>query len=71
MSILAPSISFFGDGDRVKTLYLAVLTREPTADESQALASYLQSKSNETARHRAYGEILWALLNSPEFVLCR
>ncbi len=62
---------FFSDTDRVKTLYLAVLTREPTSDETTALASYLSSKPDELSRRRALGEILWALLNSPEFVLCR
>ncbi|MFK8112426.1 MAG: DUF1549 domain-containing protein [Rubripirellula sp.] len=62
---------FFNDNDRIKTLYLAVLTREPSAEESEAMVAYLDSKSEDTARNRAYGEILWALLNSPEFVLCR
>ncbi len=62
---------FFNRNDRITTLYLAVLTREPTYDEMQALAEYLDSKPNDDARDRAYGEILWALLNSPEFVLCR
>jgi hypothetical protein len=62
---------FFNDEDRIKTLYLAVLTRNPTEDESEALADYLSSKSDLEAQQRAYGEILWALLNSPEFVLCR
>lgn len=62
---------FFNDSDRIKTLYLAVLTREPSGEESEALAEYLNSKPAGSERVRAYGEILWALLNSPEFVLCR
>lgn len=62
---------FFNDSDRIKTLYLAVLTREPSGEESKALADYLDSKPQGGDRQRAYGEILWALLNSPEFVLCR
>lgn len=62
---------FFKQSDRIETLYLAVLTRNPTSDESAALTEYVESKTNEEARQRAYGEILWALLNSPEFVLCR
>ncbi len=62
---------FFNDSDRIKTLYLAVLTREPSGEESKALADYLESKPQGGDRQRAYGEILWALLNSPEFVLCR
>ncbi len=62
---------FFGHSDRIETLYLAVLTREPTSDEKAALSEYLDTKATEPARDRAYGEILWTLLNSPEFVLCR
>ncbi|TWU11059.1 DUF1553 domain-containing protein [Allorhodopirellula heiligendammensis] len=62
---------FFNQQDRIKTLYLAVLTREPSAAELSSLSDYLETQSTETAREHAYGEILWALLNSPEFVLCR
>lgn len=62
---------FFNDSDRIKTLYLAVLTRNPSDEEAEALKQYLDSKNEDSARQRAYGEILWALLNSPEFVLCR
>ncbi len=61
---------FFNEQDRIETLYLAVLTREPTHEETSALTNYLKAKSSDTTQH-AYGEILWALLNSPEFVLCR
>ncbi len=62
---------FFNDADRIKTLYLAVLTRQPTEDETEALAQFLDSKKRDGEQNRGYGEILWALLNSPEFVLCR
>ena len=62
---------FFNDNDRVKTLYLAVLTREPTEDEFSAIGKYLDSKPDNDDRKKAYGEVLWVLLNSPEFVLCR
>lgn len=62
---------FFSDSDRIETLYLAVLTRQPTDEEADALAAYVAGKPTEAAQRRAHGEILWALLNSPEFVLCR
>ena len=62
---------FFDEEKRIETLYLAVLTREPSEDEKNSLSEYLNSKSDETQRRKAFGEILWALLNSPEFVLCR
>jgi hypothetical protein len=51
----------------VEALFLATLSRRPTAAESQRLEKYLQdNKGNPT---RAYGDILWALLNSSEFTL--
>lgn len=62
---------FFGDHDRIETLYLAVLTRQPTAEEADTLSAYIAEKPTEAAQRRAFGEVLWALLNSPEFVLCR
>ncbi len=62
---------FFDDNDRIKTLYLAVLTREPSSEEAEALKAFVDARSDQPARVRAYGEILWALLNSPEFMLCR
>ena len=62
---------FFDEGQRIETLYLAVLTREPSDAEKDSLSQYLDSKPDDTQRRKAFGEILWALLNSPEFVLCR
>ena len=62
---------FFNDRDRIKTLYMAVLTRPPSRDESEWLETFVASKKDDSDRTSAYGEILWALLNSPEFVLCR
>ncbi|MCA9135460.1 MAG: DUF1553 domain-containing protein [Planctomycetales bacterium] len=62
---------FFDEGTRIETLYLAVLTREPSEAEKKSLTEYLENKPDDTKRRKAFGEILWALLNSPEFVLCR
>lgn len=62
---------FFDQAGRIETLYLAVLTRAPSAREKQALSAYLDRQESEVMRQRAFGEVLWALLNSPEFVLCR
>ena len=62
---------FFDKDKRIETLYLAVLTRKPTESETETLAKYLDEKPDDDARKKGFGEILWALLNSPEFVLCR
>ncbi|TWT42775.1 DUF1549 domain-containing protein [Botrimarina hoheduenensis] len=48
----------------IQELYFTVLTRKPTAEESQRLVAYLES----SARWQpAYEDILWALLNTAEF----
>jgi hypothetical protein len=46
-------------------LYLAVLTRKPTADETATVKSYLSKLPNKKAE--ALGKLVWALLASTEF----
>jgi hypothetical protein len=48
----------------VEKLYLAALSRRPTAEESNRLTSYIQTNGD-----KAHGDILWALLNTSEFTL--
>ena len=50
----------------VEELYLAVYCRFPTAEERQAAATRVASSGDE--RRRAVDDLLWALLNTPEFV---
>lgn len=57
--------------DRIDTLCMATLSRHPTEEESDAFVAYIQKYASGDERRRAHGEILWALVNSPEFVLCR
>jgi hypothetical protein len=47
-------------------LYLTVLSRRPTAEESARLTAYA---ARAESRESAYGDVLWALLNSSEFTL--
>lgn len=61
---------YLDKASRLEMLYLAVLTRQPSDSEKAALLEFL-SERDESQLHRGYGEILWALINSPEFVLCR
>lgn len=51
----------------VERLYLRVLARRPTADESKLMLKYLEQPIAE--RQQLYAEIVWALLNSSEFSL--
>ncbi|XZE19593.1 DUF1553 domain-containing protein [Pirellulaceae bacterium SH449] len=62
---------FLDEDARLDSLFLSVLTRLPTEAERSALTTYLLDFDNDSSKRRAYGEVLWALLNSPEFVLCR
>lgn len=52
--------------DAIERIYLSALSRRPTAIETQRLAAYV-NRPGATARV-AYGDILWALLNSSEFM---
>ncbi len=51
--------------ERVKAMYLAVLTREPTASELTNMTQYITDENGTTA---AYEDLMWALLNSAEFL---
>ena len=62
---------FMSASDRIETLCLATLSRHPTEEESIAFMNYVNKYVSADEKRRAHGEILWALVNSPEFVLCR
>jgi Protein of unknown function (DUF1549)/Protein of unknown function (DUF1553) len=59
---------FFTDDERLRTLFLAVLSRQPTAEELQLGTDQLARRSA-SDRSVAFSDILWALLNSAEFAL--
>jgi hypothetical protein len=64
----AVSAPFFTDDDRVRTLFLATLVREPEPEELATCRAQL-AKYSPSDRHRAFSDILWALLNCAEFAL--
>jgi hypothetical protein len=51
----------------VEQIYLRVLSRRPSAEESKLMVKYLEQPGAE--RQQLYAEIVWALLNSSEFSL--
>jgi hypothetical protein len=53
--------------EAIEKLYLATLSRRPTAEEKKDLTVYVERVGANTA----YGDILWAVLNSSEFTLVR
>ncbi len=51
--------------EKVRELYLRALAREPNADESFRSINYIESKS---ASREAYEDLVWAVVNSKEFL---
>ncbi len=50
----------------VEHLYLAILSRRPTAEELQGRLTYIRRQAD---ARTAYGDLTWALLNCSEFTL--
>jgi Tfp pilus assembly protein PilO len=57
------------DEDRLETLFLATLTRRPSDRERDVLLASVTADGAD--RGTVFADIMWALLNSPEFVLSR
>jgi hypothetical protein len=54
------------DAEIVDELYLATLSRSPTADERDRILDHLRGKAD---RKAAMTDVLWALINTREFIL--
>jgi hypothetical protein len=62
---------FLKETAKLDTLFLAAYSRLPRADERDRLLKIVRAKPDEhEAQRQAYANIFWALLNSPEFILC-
>jgi hypothetical protein len=61
---------FLKDTEKLDTLFLAAYSRLPRATERERLLKVVRANPDADARKQAYSNIFWALLNSPEFVLC-
>lgn len=60
---------FFTNDQRVEVLYLATLSRFPTADESSILTQYISENATGEELREGLSDTLWALLNSAEFTM--
>ncbi|HVU89934.1 MAG TPA: DUF1549 domain-containing protein [Pirellulales bacterium] len=54
-----------GDEDKVRELYLCVYAREPASDELAIATGHIAKNEN---KQQAYEDILWALVNTKEFL---
>jgi hypothetical protein len=59
---------FLKDAEKLDTLFLAAYSRFPRPDERDRFLKIVRAKPD--ALGQTYANIFWALLNSPEFVLC-
>jgi hypothetical protein len=64
---------FLKPAQRIETLYLAALSRKPTAKELDRAEKFLvdavKNSKSADANNDALADLFWALLNSPEFIL--
>lgn len=54
---------------KLSTLFLATLSRKPSAAEQQRFVEYIESGGATGDRSTAVGDVFWVLLNSSEFLL--
>jgi hypothetical protein len=70
-ALLLGAIAQFPEFDtrqRIETMYLATVQRQPTDEEVQRLEKYLADGGPRHNAEHAMGDVFWALLNSSEFV---
>ena len=59
----------FTNKQRLEMIFLAAVTRRPTANEAERFLAYVEQGGVENDSMKALGDMLWALLNSAEFTL--
>ncbi len=59
----------FGTAERIEAIYLAALTRVPTAKELERFVKYVDDGGPRKSSREALADVFWALLNSSEFIV--
>lgn len=67
--LIALEAPFFSNEKRVEVLFLSTLSRRPSEEEREHFVAYVQSGGPTKDSRQALSDVLWALLNSAEFVL--
>jgi hypothetical protein len=57
------------DDEKLETLFLAALSRRPTAAEKEQFGAYISSGGTSQNSQEAMADVFWVLLNSSEFLL--
>jgi hypothetical protein len=60
---------FLDAKSKVETLYMATLSRPPQADEMAKMTAYLEKGGPSGDGKKAIADVMWALLNSGEFIV--
>ena len=55
-------------GKKVEALFLASVTRQPTEEERERYASYIDRGGPSGDKKKAVADVFWVLLNSTEFL---
>jgi hypothetical protein len=61
---------FFDDAQRIETLFLATLSRLPTAAESEQVDQLFKNANSSQQYRAALADVLWVLLNTAECAVC-
>ena len=64
--LLALDAPLFADAERLETMFLATVTRLPSANERDLFMKHVGTRSPRE-KGKAWGDVLWALLNTAEF----
>ncbi|MBL9154253.1 MAG: DUF1549 domain-containing protein [Verrucomicrobiales bacterium] len=71
-SFLLKEVAAAGRGDRVEQLFLAILSRRPSASEKSAATAGMRPERSEDDKEKAaikgLGNVVWALVNTREFM---
>ena len=52
--------------ERIRDLYLVAFSRVPTEDEQTVAVTYIRDRKDQS--QKAFEDVLWALMNTKEFV---
>ncbi|WP_425614872.1 DUF1549 domain-containing protein [Anatilimnocola sp. NA78] len=64
--LLALDAPLFDEGEKLEAMFLATVTRLPTADERTLFLKHVASRSP-GEKNKAWSDLLWAVLNTAEF----
>ena len=68
MAALLAADAKSSDEEKVRRLYVMALSREPSEKEMSVAKAHLEKVKDDKARRQAYEDLIWALINTKEFL---